>query len=103
MPRTKLIRLRRKENKKLFAKTDFLVDKILSCPRIKLSNSQIFKMDFMETKVLLPNFAQQLSRKNADVLDVYFTLVYAAGISPTLILNQNAKVKDGRSWIYIKI
>ena len=39
------------------------------------------------------DFAQQLRRKNADFLDNYFTLVEAAGISPTLILNQNAKAK----------
>ena len=32
--------LKKEINKKLFAKADSLVDKILSCPRIKPSNSQ---------------------------------------------------------------
>ena len=54
------------------------------------------------------DFAQQLRRKNAEVPDIYFTLLDAAGISPTLILNQNARAKEmklgpfqnlnGRSW-----
>ena len=32
--------LKKQINKKLFSKADSLVDKILSCPRIKLSNSE---------------------------------------------------------------
>ena len=32
--------LKKEINKKLFSKADSLADKILSCPRIKLSNSQ---------------------------------------------------------------
>ena len=32
--------LKKEVNKKLFSKADSLVDKILFCPRIKLSNSQ---------------------------------------------------------------
>ena len=53
----------------------------------------------MEIGVLLPNFAQQLRCKNADVPDVYFTLLDAAGTSPTLPLNQNAiaKVREAGS------
>ena len=47
----------------------------------------------VKTGVLLSDFARQLRRKNADVRDIYITLVDAAGISPTLILNQNAKAK----------
>ena len=35
-------------NKKLFSKADSLVDKILSCPRIKLSNSQTLFLDGVE-------------------------------------------------------
>ena len=45
----------------------------------------------METGVLLSDFAQQIRCKNADVPDIYFTLLDAAEISPTLALNQNAK------------
>ena len=74
-------------NKKLFSKADSLVDKILSCQRIKLSNSQTSYLDGVETRFFLSDFAQQLRRKNADVPDIYFTLLDAAGIFPTLTLN----------------
>ena len=88
--------------KKLFSKADSLVDKNLSCPRIKLSNSQTLILDGLETGYFLSDFAQQLRRKNADVPDIYFTLLDAAGISPTLILNQNAKAKERGSWVSFK-
>ena len=39
----------------------------------------------------------------AEVPDIYFTLLDAAGISPTLILNQNAKAKGKSSWVPFKI
>ena len=90
-------------NKKLSSKADFLVDKILSCPRIKLSNSETLIVDGVETRIFLSDFAQQLRRKNADVPDIYFTLLDAAGISPTLILNQDAKAKERGSWVPFKI
>ena len=53
----------------------------------------------METKVLLLDFVQQLHRKIADVPDLYFTLLDAAGISPDLVLNQNTKTKDKKSCV----
>ena len=86
-------------NKKLFSNADSLVDKILYCPRIKLSNSQISILDGVETGISLLDFAQQLHHKNAEVPYIYFTLLDAAGISPTLILNQNAKAKERGSWV----
>ena len=95
--------LKKEINKKLFSKADTLVDKILSCPRIKLSNSQTLILDGVETGIFLSDFAQQLRRKNADIPDIYFTLLDAAGISPTLILNQNAKPKERGSWVPFKI
>ena len=95
--------LKKEINKKLFSKADSLVDKILSCPRIKLSNSQALILDGVETGIFLSDFAQQLRRKNADIPDIYFTLLDAAGISPTLILNQNAKAKERGSWVPFKI
>ena len=95
--------LKKEINKKLFSKADSLVDKILSCPRIKLSISQTLIFDGVETGILLSDFAQQLRRKNADVPDIYFTLLDAAGISPALILNQNAKAKERGSWVPFKI
>ena len=86
--------LKKEINKKLFSKADSLVDKILSFPRINLSTSQTLILDGAETGIFLSDFAQQLRRKNADVPDIYFTSLDAAGISPTLILNQNAKAKE---------
>ena len=90
-------------NKLLFSKADSLVDKILSCPRIKLSNSQTLFLDGVETGIFLSDFARQLRCKNAEVPDIYFILLDAAGISPTLILNQNAKAKERGSWVPFKI
>ena len=95
--------LKKEINKKLFSKADSLVDKILSCPRIKLSNSQTLILDGVETGMFLSDFAQQLRRKNADVPDIYFTSLDAAGISPTLILNQNAKAEKRGSWVPLEI
>ena len=90
-------------NKKFFTTADALVDKTLFCPRIKLSTSQTLVLDGVETGVFMSDFAQQLRRKNTDVPDIYFTLLDAAGISPTLILNQNAKAKERGSWVPFKI
>ena len=95
--------LKKEINKKLFSKADSLVEKILSCPRIKLSNSLTLILDGVETGIFLSDFAQQLRRKNADIPDIYFTLLDAADISPTLILNQNAKAKERGSWVPFKI
>ena len=78
------------------------MDKILSCPRVKLSNSQTLILDGVLTGIFLSDFAQQLRRENAEVPDFYFTLLDAAGISPTLILNQNAKAKGRGTWVLSK-
>ena len=86
--------LEKEINKKLFAKADSLVDKILSCPRIKLSYLQSLFLYGVVTGSLLSDFPQQLRRKKADVPDIYFALLDAAGLSPTLILNQNDKTKE---------
>ena len=80
-----------------------MVDKLLSCPRIKLSSSQTLILVGVETGIFLSDFAQQLRRKNTDVPDIYFILLDAAGLSPTLILNQNAKAKERGSWVSFKI
>ena len=90
-------------NKKLFGKADTLIDRILSCSRIKLSNSQTIILDGVDTGVLISDFTLHLRRKNADVPDIYFTLLDAAGISPSLVFNQNAKAKDRGSWIPFKV
>ena len=87
----------------MFGKTDTLIDKILSCSRIKLSNSQTIILDGVDTGVLISDFTLHLRRKNADVPDIYFTLLDAAGISPSLVFNQNAKAKDRGSWLPFKV
>ena len=65
--------------------------------------SQTLILDGVETGIVLSDFAQHLRRKNADVPDIYFILLDAAGISPTPILNQNAKAKERGSWVPFKI
>ena len=90
------------KNKKLFAETDPLVGKKLSCPRIKLSNSQTIIFDGVEPGVLLSKFAQALLRKKADVPDIYFPSFDAAGISPILVLNQSAKAAKRGSYVHFK-
>ena len=84
----------KRDNKKLFGKADFLIDKTLSCSRIKLSNSQTIILDGVDTGVLISKFTVHLRRKNADIPGIYFTLLDAAGISPCLVFNQNAKAKE---------
>ena len=93
--------LKKETNKKIFAKADFLVKKILSCPRIKLSASQTLIFSCMKTGVLLSDFAHQLRFNKADVRDTCFTLLDAAGLSPTPVFNQNAKERG--SWVPFKI
>ena len=95
--------LEKEINKKLFSKANSSRNKVLSCPRIKLSNSQTSILDGVATRIILLDIAQQLRRRNADVPHIYFTLLDAAGISPTLILNQNAKAKERGFWVCFKI
>ena len=95
--------LKKEINKKLFSKADSLLDKILSGPHIKLSKSQTLILAGVESGIFLSDFAQQLRRKNADVPDIYFTLLEAAGISHSLVFNQNAKARDTGSWVPFKV
>ena len=48
--------------KKLFGKADHLVDKLLSCSRIKLSYSQTRVWDGVDTRVLISDFTLHLRR-----------------------------------------
>ena len=50
-------------NKKLFGKADALIDKILSCSRIKLSNSQTIILDGVDTGVLISDFTLTIASK----------------------------------------
>ena len=69
--------LKRDFNKKLFGKADTLINKISSCSRIKLSNSQTIISDGVDTGVFISDFTPHLSRKNVDVPDIYFILLYS--------------------------
>ena len=82
-PTYQVVSLKKEINKKLFSTADSLVDKILSRPRIKLSNSQTIILEGVETGFFMSDFAQPLPRRNADVIDIYFPLLDAAGITPT--------------------
>ena len=95
--------LKRDINKKLFGKADTLIDKILSCSQFKFPASQTIILYGVDTGVLISDFTLYLRRKNADVPDIYFTLLDAAGISPSLVFNQNAKAKDRGSWVPFKV
>ena len=95
--------LKRDINKKLFGKSDALVDKTLSCSRMKLSNSQTITMDGVATGVLISDSTPHLRQKNAEVPDIYFTLLDAAGISHSLVFNQKGKAKDRGGWVPFKI
>ena len=95
--------LKRDINKKLFSRADSLIDKLLSCSRIQLSISQTIILDGFDTGVLISDFTLHLRRKNADVLDIYFILLDAAVISPSLVFNQNAKAKDRGGWVPFKV
>ena len=95
--------LKRDINKILLGEADPLIDKILYCSRIKLSNSQTINLDAVDTGLLISDFTLHLRRKNADIPNIYFTLLDAAGISPSLVLNQNAKAKDRGSWVPFKV
>ena len=43
--------------------------------------------------VLLSVFAQQMHRKSSEDTDIHFTLIDAVGMSPSLVVLQNAKTK----------
>ena len=102
-PTYQIYSLKRGINKKLFGKANTLIDKILSCCRIKLSNSQTIILGGVDIAVLISNFTLLFRRKNVDVPDIYFTLLDTAGISPSLVFNQNAKAKNRGSWVPFKV
>ena len=82
------------KNEKKISKADPLVDKILYCPRIKISITQSLFLDGVETRNALPDFEHQLRRKSADVPDVSNTLIDAVGIAFTLVIDQNARTEE---------
>ena len=101
-PTSQVDSLKKDITKKLFAKADSLVNELLASPRIKLSLSNTIVVDGIDTGVMLHDFAQHLRKKNADVTDIYFTLLDAADISPSIVLNQNARAKEIGNWTLSK-
>ena len=93
--------LMRDINKRLFDKTDTLIDKISSCSRIKHSNSQ--------TNILMVLILECCSQTLLCICVGKtwtfgtFTLLDAAGLSPSLVVNHNAKAKDRESWVSFKM
>ena len=63
VPRYQIDSLKRNINRKLYGKADSLVDKISSCSRIKLSNSQTIILDGVDTGVLISDFTLHLPEK----------------------------------------
>ena len=86
-------------NQKFFAKVDSLVEKLLSSLRIKLSSPKFLLLDGRDTGVSLTYFAQ---KKNAEVPDMYFTLLDAADITPSLVLNDKGKEKTDETRFRLK-
>ena len=103
IPRTTLTRLKSKSIKKISAKWDSLVDRNLFFPRIKRSNLQSLILNGVRTRVLLSDMHINSVVKNADDLDVYFTLADAACISPTVVLLHSVKDKNRSIWVPFRV
>ena len=54
-------------------------------------------------EIFLSDLAQQHRRTIAEIRDIYFTLIDAAGISQRLVWNQNAKTKERGNWNPFKL
>ena len=81
--------LKQEINKNLLAKADSLVDKLLSCPGIMLSNSQTSIMDGVESRVLMPTLLNNCVVKTKTFQN--FALLYL-----TLLV-------DLQLWFWIEI
>ena len=80
-----------------------LIDLILNSPGIRLSQSENIKLDNRDRKESIADFVCALKRKNTNFLDIYFTILEAIQIPPKLVINKNAKAKDRRTCIPLKI
>ena len=80
-----------------------LIDLILNSPAIRLSQSEKIKLDNRDRKESSADFVCALKRKNTNFLDIYFTILEATQIPPKLVINKNAKAKDRRTCIPLKI
>ena len=93
--------LKRDINKKLFGKANTLIDKILSCSRIKFSNSQTIILHGVDTGVLISDFTFASKKRRRSRHLLYF--VDAVGITPSLVFNQNAKAEERGNWVPFKV
>ena len=80
-----------------------LIDLILNSPGIRLSQSENIKLDNRDRKESIADFVCALKRKNTNFPDNYFTILEATQIPPKLVIKNNAKAKDRRTWIPLKI
>ena len=80
-----------------------LIDLILNSPAIRLSQSENIKLDNRDRKESSADFVCALKRKNTNFLVIYFTILEATQIPPKLVINKNAKAKDRRTCIPLKI
>ena len=93
------ITLKKEINQPLGTSASPIVDKILECPRTKLSKCNTLILDGTETVWLLKDFAQLSKRKNVPIPDIYFTLLDAA----SNVVNSHAKGKERGAWIPFKM
>ena len=78
----------------LSAKAESLADKILSCSRPELSNLQTFFAWCRNWSVFV-EFCHKWRPKHVYFLEISLILFDAAGMSPILVLNENANAKKG--------
>ena len=102
LPPAKLPPPRKETNNKILVEAHSFVNKILL---VLVSSSQMERIWYRMVKklefychTLLNN-----SRRKADVLGFYITLLDVIRISPTLVLNQNAKVKEIGNLVRVKV
>ena len=89
--------LKKHIHQKFFATAESLLDTLLSSHTVKLSNSTFIHLDEKDTGVSLTDFSQYSGRRNAEVPDIYLTLIDAADIEPGLLLNQMPRNKTEES------
>ena len=95
IPRTKMVCLKRKWRKNCLPKQTLGLTKFCL---VLVSRSHTCRLHYWMVwkRVLLSDFAHELRRAKVEVPDIYLILLDVAGVSPTLALNQNAKVKEGK-------
>lgn len=80
-----------------------IIDHILQSPRIKLSLSHNLILDGVDTGVSLVDFVHQLKKKSSSIPSIYFTLLEAIKLDPSLVHNKNAKARNIGSWLAFQI